>query len=424
LIDDGWTDRSGAIADQYAKRDSRIKVIHQVNGGASKARNVGLELAQGEYIVYIDSDDWVKENSLFELVLAAKKFKVDVLIGKVQYWSQEGNSLSPFSPVPDDLFDVPISGKDCFVRLMNVDAYFPMPFGYICHREYLNRIQVRFEEGIMHEDELWTPVMLCLAEKVVIVGCDYYYYRQHESSVMHTTNRLHRLKSMFTVTEGLMDFAGRFEFTSDDCELKSWLYVIIFRHYAWAFTILRTIKDSSYNVPVHHLDRFWRDCTDMMPKPQQRCKTYFNHAEKGLKIYTEWRTSEWVASIASKMKTEKKLILIYNTPQGEELTLKIEDVPDDWIITTDRRYYLQADVVVCHLPNLYQEIDDDLEKPQGQIWVGWILDSEENSSNIIDSEIIELFDLWMSDKQDIDEEHPLVRLCRKAGEIMNLVISD
>lgn len=59
LVDDGSTDLSGKIADEYAKKEDRIKVIHQENGGASAARNAGLDVAQGEYIAFLDSEDWI-----------------------------------------------------------------------------------------------------------------------------------------------------------------------------------------------------------------------------------------------------------------------------------------------------------------------------------------------------------------------------
>ena len=67
LVNDGSTDGSGMIADAYAQKDSRIRVIHRANGGASAARNTGLEVARGEYILFVDSDDWVLSDALVSL---------------------------------------------------------------------------------------------------------------------------------------------------------------------------------------------------------------------------------------------------------------------------------------------------------------------------------------------------------------------
>ena len=409
LVNDGSTDRSGTIADQYAKRDSRIKVIHQVNGGASVARNAGLELAQGEYIAFVDSDDWVKEGALSELFNEAIKHKADIAMGKVLFRHKDRIDNGGFKPFPDEIVHVPLSGKDCFIRLMEANAYQPMVFSYIFRKEYLKTIQVRFEEGIMHEDELWTPMVLCQAGKMVVAGNDFYYYRQQDDSVMQTTNLQRRLNSLFRVTDRLMEFADHFKFSDDDGELKNWLYVIIFNLYSWAFVLLARMKDTSYKVPAHHLDRFWRDCPEMMPKPQKLCNYTFRKSEDELKKYTDWRTSEWVAPVASKLKTGKKLMLIYNTVWNEELSVKEGDIPDDWIITTDRKYFQQADVVVFLLPDLYVEVEYDIEKPEKQVWVGWYFESEKNNLLILDPEFRELFDLWMNYKQGADVVYPYYR---------------
>ena len=78
LVDDGSTDKSGIICDDYAKIDSRIKVIHKKNGGLSDARNVGIDRALGEFIIFIDSDDYI-DHSMCEILLAyASKYDVDI----------------------------------------------------------------------------------------------------------------------------------------------------------------------------------------------------------------------------------------------------------------------------------------------------------------------------------------------------------
>ena len=82
LVDDGSTDGSGKIADAYALEDSRIRVIHQANGGASVARNTGLEVARGEYILFVDSDDWVLGDALASLFRTGVESQADVVMGK------------------------------------------------------------------------------------------------------------------------------------------------------------------------------------------------------------------------------------------------------------------------------------------------------------------------------------------------------
>ena len=113
------------------------------------------------------------------------------------------------------------------------------------------------------------------------------------------------------------------------------------------------------------------------------------------------------------IKAGKKVMLVFNTINGEDLQLNIEDVPVDWVITTDRKYFQQANTVVFHLPTLHYELENDLDKLEGQTWVSWHLESEKDDPGINDPEISELFDLLISDPQDSEgEQHPLLRLCQ------------
>jgi len=95
------------------------------------------------------------------------------------------------------------------------------------------------------------------------------------------------------------------------------------------------------------------------------------------------------------------------------LTLKMKDVPDEWVITTDRCYFQQANVAVFHLPSLYQILENDLVKKEGQIWVSWYVEPEKDHPLINDPDIRDTFDHQMCYRPN-DEltEHPLIRLCR------------
>ena len=406
LINDGSTDRSGAIADQYALQDNRIKVVHKENGGASTARNVGLDLAQGEYIVFLDSDDWLKENSLCELYHVAAKHQVDVLMGKLLFCLQDGRRDNPYCPVPNEILHIPLSGKECFIQLVKAKAYPPMACNYMFRKSYLDKIQARFEEGIMAEDELWSPIVLCQSEKMIVTNIEFYFYRQQEESVMHTTNLFRRLNSLFRVTDKLFEFTDRFDFSGDDGELKNWLYVNNFKLYSITFKLASRLKDSSYVLPKHHLDCFWRDCQKMMPEPLKICRKYYQDAEKNYKIYTEWRISDSAASVPYHIKVGKKLMLIYNIKFGLDLNLGYSHILNDWAITTDRRFFQQADVVVFYLPDMPKELEYDLDKRQGQIWVAWLMEAEKNYPWIKDPQIMNMFDLWMGHQHGVDVLYP------------------
>ena len=409
LVDDGSTDSSGTIANKYAENDNRIKVIHQENKGASVARNVGLDIAQGVYVAFFDSDDWVVENSLLLLYHDAIKYHADVVVGNIWLYNQDGSIDEPFYAF-DELLNNVVSGKESFIWLIRTYSYLPMPYKYICRRKYLQETHARFEEGIMHEDELWCPIILCQASKVIISNIKFYYYRQNPESVMYTTNLFRRLDSLFTVTDCLMKFITQFDFSEEEKDFKSWWYVNVFKLYSITFNLLSKVQDSSYIVPKHHLDFFLKNCDTMAQEPLQRCSHYYHSARVGLQKYMSWHMTNMVTAIDYRANIKKKLVLIYNTINGEDLLLKIKDIPETWAITIDRFFFQQADLVIFHLPSLYRELENDLEKPNGQIWISWYLESEKNHPLISDIELLEIFDIWINYQEKEWEQHPLVSL--------------
>ena len=201
IVDDCSSDDTDKIVSKYQKRDSRIKYYRLANNsGAAVARTVAMRLASGKYIAFLDSDDWIKDESLSLLYDEAVKHHADVVMGNMWLCHQDGSMDKPFKCISNGSIKELLSGKESFIELVKTCFYLPTPVRYIYNRKYLHKMQARFEEGIMHEDELWCPIVLCQAERMVITNIEFYYYRQNEESVMHTTSLARRLKSLFQVT--------------------------------------------------------------------------------------------------------------------------------------------------------------------------------------------------------------------------------
>lgn len=199
-IDDGSTDGSGDICDAYAKQDSRLQVIHQKNAGAGAARNAGLLAADGEYIGFVDSDDYVAED-MYRLLL-------DALINT-------GSDIAACNTV--EVFQNHIEGKTdsagellCFsgMELMRKTAehwkYYIM-VNKLFRREQIQGIY--FPEGNVIDDGFYTYQIIAKAKSVAWVEHSLYYYRQRKSSVMNLeTYRECRMRDALRLQKVRVDF--------------------------------------------------------------------------------------------------------------------------------------------------------------------------------------------------------------------------
>ena len=147
LVDDGSPDRCGEIADEYAQKDDRVRVLHKPNGGLADARNKALEIATGEYTIQFDQDDWVELNCLEEMYAEAKKQDADMLICDYYHNDQYRQSYAKQTPIALDHWSVledVVSGKlygYCWNKLIRLEIYqkykvmFPLEF-YGCEDQY------------------------------------------------------------------------------------------------------------------------------------------------------------------------------------------------------------------------------------------------------------------------------------------------
>ena len=175
LIDDESPDYCPEICDQYAQKDTRIKVIHQKNGGAANARNHGLDMAAGKYICFIDSDDKIEKTYVEKLLDVIKKSQSDVAVCSFKQWYKDKTQDS------SGFENKEYSSKD-YIRKFLSDWTCGLIWNKMFQKKTLEG--VRFEEGHKIDDEFFTYQTILRAEKVVIFDEPLYWYRMRRSGVM------------------------------------------------------------------------------------------------------------------------------------------------------------------------------------------------------------------------------------------------
>lgn len=213
LVDDGGQDKCPQICDDYAAAHKNIQVVHKENGGLSAARNSGIEVAQGEYLMFVDSDDYIEPNVLGGLMAQVEQDDLDVLRYRLQYVRIEEASPKPspegkgvasqyivFNPYKSDPFkgndysEIPTEGVTFLNERMNTQCY---AWQFILRRDliythnthYTSENNTVFTEGIYFEDTDWTPRMLVRAKRVASTETVVYNYLMREGSITNAVNR-------------------------------------------------------------------------------------------------------------------------------------------------------------------------------------------------------------------------------------------
>lgn len=188
MIDDGSTDNSGAILDEYAQKDNRFRVVHKKNEGVSAARQTGVELAQGEYVIHADSDDWVDQTMLEELYAKAENDDADVVICDFFSNTDTGQTLCKQRPselkadvILRELFQQ-LHGS-CWNKLVRQACY--------------NKYNVRFPKGINHCEDLlfWAQLLQHNDVKVSYLPKAFYHYYVNSNSITrHYTRSTYEMR--------------------------------------------------------------------------------------------------------------------------------------------------------------------------------------------------------------------------------------
>lgn len=191
-VDDGSTDNSLSIINYYKNMDSRIKVIEQENKGPASARNTGIKVARGKYLIYIDSDDRIKGKALEILYKMLEKYEYDILYFSAKvfadkdasdYVLNEASRLERYYYRNYNILE-PILGEKAFISLSVQGCFLVSPCLQIIKKSYLQEKNICFYEGILHEDNLYTLFSLLQAKRVGCVDMKLYERRLRNNSIM------------------------------------------------------------------------------------------------------------------------------------------------------------------------------------------------------------------------------------------------
>lgn len=201
LVDDGSPDKCPEICDEYEKNDSRVKVIHQDNGGLSAARNAGIDIASGEFLTFIDSDDFITKNYVELLYKGIVDFDADISIASFCTFTKEDeleiqNIEFPF---------VEITREESFRRYGALNAELSMPFISVCNKLYKKDFfaSIRFPIGKLYEDAFTTYKLLDRVKKIIFTPSKIYFYRLNPLSILGQSFREKHLEMVEAFRSGM-----------------------------------------------------------------------------------------------------------------------------------------------------------------------------------------------------------------------------
>lgn len=200
LVDDESPDNCPKICDEYAEKDSRVKVIHKPNGGLSDARNAGLKVANGDYVIFMDSDDfWTANNHLEQLLCIVNKNQDCDFIGfNCSYFYSESDTYKKWIPYSNSIMQ-PITGNDALVILV-ASGTFPMSACMkIIKRKFLIDNELFFEKGILAEDIPWFINVLEKCKRCVFTNQYIYAYRQNVSGSITNSGGERSFNNLFAI---------------------------------------------------------------------------------------------------------------------------------------------------------------------------------------------------------------------------------
>lgn len=295
LVDDGSPDGSPALCDQLAAEDERIRVVHKPNGGLSDARNAGLKVATGDYVVFVDSDDfWVDKDSLQKMVAIVQKNPTCDFIGyNCSYYYSDSNKFCKWVALPEELTSH-VSG-DKAMQMLVATGTFPMSACLkLMRRNVLVDNGITFKVGQIAEDIPWFINLLDHSKECMFVNEYIYAYRQDREGSITATGGERSFNSLLDIVNTELKKIDSRSFTDEAKDaLRSFL--------AYELSILimgvcQLPKEKQTSVRKELKSLCWLLKYTQNPKVRMVSKVYnlcgFTITERVLRVYNKYRVSK------------------------------------------------------------------------------------------------------------------------------------
>ena len=272
LVNDGSKDNSALIAKKYLEKyPEKIVYLEKENGGLSDARNYGMPYAKGEYIAFLDSDDYVEKDMYEKMYEIAKKENSDMVECDF-YWEYPDKKKEDIGKI--------YSGKDEMLEKIRVVAW-----NKLIKREILEKTKIQFPKGYRYEDVEFTYKLIPYLEKVSFLKKPCIHYMQRQGSISNTQNE--RTKEIFDVLEHVIDYYKQNNFFEKYKNELEYVYI----RYAFCSSLLRIVKIEDENIQEQLLQTTWENVNTKFPNWKKNPILKKNKSLKDLYLKTINKTT-------------------------------------------------------------------------------------------------------------------------------------
>lgn len=237
VIDDGSTDSSGDIIEEYRAKDDRFRTYHQENVGLSTTRNRGLRKAQGDIIYFFDSDDVLIEGTFEKVIDRMQDTDSQIVFFGLILINRDGKKAHGYTVKKRSEIDKPITGKVFLQQMITSKTYGAVVQKYFIRKSFLEKTNLTFEDNQIHEDESFTLEALCLADRITSFSETMIKKRLREHSIMSDAKGIKNVEGWTRAIKRVLDFINKNDIDEQTRE------AVLTRLRSIAHTAIRTLEN-------------------------------------------------------------------------------------------------------------------------------------------------------------------------------------